>query len=192
MTESNQVYNMDNLWDIMSSDNSQWGIPGYKVPPLTVDCIKIKKDSDQLIFMDKVWKGKEVYPKPKLNIDKDGKEILPRKPSCYDPQEKSLNFGYSKEKEEALKELYKSKNRTLEEYVEKVNVEKLKEKAKIYRYDRITYFESITRQEKKNQKYFPHMEEIIQKTKEIIEKSPKKLIKSEEIKLKYANRGSIE
>ena len=36
------------------------------------------------------------------------------------------------------------------------------------------------------------MEEIIQKTKEIIEKSPKKLIKSEEIKLKYANRGSIE
>ncbi len=193
MTETtNQNSNMDNLWNIISSDNSgQFGIDGYIVPPRSVDCYKVKKDRDQLEFMEKVWKGKQVYPKPKENLDKDGKPIPTKRPNFFDEAEKILNFGYSKEKEDLLKEKYSSKNRPFQVDHDKLVVINEKEKAKFYRYDRITYFESLMKQGKKSNEHYPHMIQIIEKTKEDIAKLPKKMTLSEELKLKYSKRGSL-
>ena len=191
MTESNQNYNMDNLWDMISSDNQQFGIAGYVVPPRNVDCLKSKKDKEQLEFMEKIWKGKQLYPKPKEILDKDGKIIPAKRPNYFEELQKSKNFGYSKEKEEALKELYKNKNRPFNVDPDKLEIIKEKEKAKIYRYDRITYFDSLVRNGKKSYEHYPHMEQIVQKTKEEMEKSPKKMMYSEETKLKYSKKGSL-
>lgn len=192
MTETNQNYNMDNLWNIISSDNSgQFGIAGYVVPPRTVDCQKIKKDRDQLEFMEKVWKGKERYPKPKEILDKEGKVIPAKRPNFFEEMQKALNFGYSKEKEDAIKEKYSSKNREYQVDPEKIQIIKDKDKAKFYRYDRITYFDMLVKNGKKSYEHYPHMEQIIEKAKEEIAKSPKKKMFSEELKEKYDKRGSL-
>jgi len=192
MTETNQNYNMDNLWDIISSDNSgQFGIPGYVVPPRTVDCQKIKKDRDQLEFMERVWKGKQLYPKPKEIFDKEGILIPPKRPNFFDDMQKALNFGYSKEKEDAIKDKYSSKNRPYQVDPDKLEIIKEKDKAKFYRFDRVTYFDMLMKEGEKSYKHHPHMEQIIEKTKEEIAKSPKKMTLSEELKQKYSKRGSL-
>lgn len=193
MTEpTNQNYNMDNLWDIISSDNSgQFGIAGYVVPPRSVDCQKQKKDREQLEFMGKVWKGKQLYPKPKEILDKEGKVIPPKRPNYFEELQKAQNFGYSKEKEDVIKEKYSSKNRAYQVDPERLEVIKEKEKAKFYRFDRVTYFEMLVKQGKKSYEHYPHMEQIIEKTKEEIAKSPKKIMLSEELKQKYNKRGSL-
>lgn len=191
MTETNRNYNMDNLWNMLSSENEQFGIKGYKVPEQNIDCSKSKKEKEQFEFLEKVWKGKEFYPKPKEIYDKDGKPIPTKKPNYLDDILKVQNYGYSKEKEETLKELYKNKNRTYEVDHDKVVFTNEKEKAKYYKSDRITYFDMLTRNVKKSYEHFPHMEQIIQKAREDIEKSPKKLLSSDELKVKYSKKGSL-
>jgi hypothetical protein len=192
MTETNQNCNMENIWDIISSDNSgQFGIPGYVVPPRTVDCQKIKKNRDQLEFMEIVWKGKQLYPKPKEIFDKDGKLIPAKRPNFFEEMQKAQNFGYSKEKEDAIKEKYSSKNRSYQVDPDKIEIVKDKNKAKIYRYDRVTYFDSLIKQKKKSYEHYPHMEQIIEKAKEEIAKSPKKMMLSDELIQKYNKRGSL-
>jgi len=193
MTEQNQNYNnMDNLWNIMSSDNAtQFGIDGYICPPRTVDLAKTKKDRDQFEFMEKVWKGKQLYPKPKEVLDKDGKVIPTKRPNFLEDTLKQKNFGYSKEKEEAIKERYTSKNRPYQVDPDKLVIIKDKNKAKYYRFDRVTYFEMLMKNQKKSYQHYPHMEEIITKTKEEIANSPKKLSLTEELRQKYNKRGSL-
>ncbi len=141
--------------------------------------------------MNKVWKGKQLYPKPKEILDKDGKVIPPKRPNYFEEVQKAQSFGYSKEKEDAIKEKYSSKNRAYQFDPEKVEVIKEKEKAKFYRSDRVTYFEMLVKHGKKSYEHYPHMEQIIEKTMEEIAKSPKLMMLSDQLKQKYSKRGSL-
>ncbi len=193
MTEPlNPNYNMDNLWDIISSDNSNaFGLQGYICPPLTLDLKKIKEDREGFLFMEKVWKGKALYPKRKEVLDKDGKPVPVKRPNFFEDVERSKNFGYSKEKEDQIREKYSSKNRSYDIDPEKVEIIKDKNKAKFYRYDRITYFDMLMKNSKKSFQQYPHMEQILEKVKEHIDKSPKRMMSSDEMKIKYSKKGSI-
>ena len=50
----------------------------------------------------------------------------------------------------------------------KIKIIKEKNKAMIYRHDRITYFEGLIREIKKSKEIYPHMKQIIEKAKENI------------------------
>ena len=189
-TEQNSPFiNIEKLMEDFSGEIG--GVAGYRVPKNHTNCAKQRKDRDHFEFMEKVWKGKKAYPRPKENFDKDGKVILPKRPNYFNELFRSVDFGYSKEKENALKEIYERKNRPMSIDPNKLKIIKEKDKAKIYRHDRITYFEGLTLDIKKSKVIYPHMEKIIEKAKENMKKNPKKPSESETTKESYKKRGSL-
>lgn len=181
--------NMEKMWEDYTNEGI--GVQGYNVPKIQINCAKEKKDKENFEFMEKVWKGKQLYPKAKENYDKDGKLIPVKRPNYFDNLFKSINFGYSKAKENELKELYERKNRPMSIDPNKLVIIKDKNKAKYYKHDRITYFESLIKDMKKNREIHPHMESIIEKVKDDLKKSPKKPTESEAIRNSYKKRGSL-
>lgn len=182
--------NLDKMWEDFSGDGGL-GVHGYILPKHELNCAKERKKKDYFAFLEKVWKGKEKYPKAKENYDKDGKLIPVKRPNYFDDLFKSMNFGYSKEKDNELKELYSRKSRPISIDPNKIVIIKDKNKAKYYKHDRITYFESLVNEVKKGAKIYPHMESIIEKAKENIKNSPKQKSISESLKVKYDNKGSL-
>jgi hypothetical protein len=180
---------LERLWDDFTGEGI--GIQGYLVPKLSINCAKERQDKEQFKYMEKVWKGKEKYPKVKENFDKDGKLIPLKRPNFFDEIFKSLNFGYSKSKETELKEKYESKSRPFSIDHDKVVYIKDKNKAKYYKHDRITYFESLGIAVKKEAEIYPHMEAIIEKAKDKIKNNPNVKSESDLIKIKYEKRGSL-
>jgi hypothetical protein len=187
-TEQNSP-SLERLWE--DSTGEGIGIQGYLVPKLSINCAKERSDKEAFKFMEKVWKGKERYPKIKENFDKDGKLIPVKRPNYFDDIFKSINFGYSKTKETELKEKYEAKSRPFSIDRDKVVYIKDKNKAKYYRHDRITYFESLGNIVKKEAEIYPHMEVIIEKARDKIKNSPNIKSESETIKIKYEKRGSL-
>lgn len=191
MTSEFNSPSLERLWE--DSTGEGIGIQGYMVPKLSssINCAKQSKDRESLQFMEKVWKGKERYPKVKENFDKDGKLIPIQRPNYFDDIFKSINFGYSKTKETELKEKYDAKSRPFSIDRDRIVYIKDKNKAKYYKHDRITYFESLGNIVKKEQQIYPHMEAIIEKTKEKVKASPIQKSESEIMKVKYDKRGSL-
>jgi hypothetical protein len=187
-TEHNSP-NLEKLWENYTGEG--YGIPGYNIPRIEMNCAKNKKDKEYFEFLEKVWNGKQKYPSKKENLDKDGKQIPLKRPNFFDELFKSLDFGYSKTKETDLKEMYLRKGRPYSIEPNKIKVNKEKNKAKFYNHDRITYFESLVNECKKGEKIYPHMENIIEKAKEKIKNSPTKKNISETLKILYNNKGSL-
>lgn len=188
VTEHNSP-NLEKLWEDFTGEGM--GIQGYNIPRIEMDCAKRRKDLDYFDFLEKVWKGKEKYPKAKENLDKDGKIVPPKRPNYFDDLFKSMNFGYSKSKENDLKEMYERKGRPYSIEPNKIKINKDRNKAKFYNHDRITYFESLVKAVNKEGQFYPHMEQILEKVKESIKNSPQKKTISESLKALYNNRGSL-
>lgn len=180
----------------INHNEQQMILNGYKVPSLYVDCTKQKKDRDQAEFLEQVWKRKKSYPKQPEKLDKKGNVILPNRDNYFEILTKSHDFGYSSEKEENLKKLHSSHGRNYpspRNVIEKVDIIKEKEKAKLYKADRETVFDDMIYEEKKNQNIYPHMVNIVTKIKEELIKEKSENLKnlSEKIKEKYKNNGSL-
>ena len=91
-TEQNSLFiNIEKLMEDFSIEIG--GVAGYRVSKNHINCAKERKDKNHLEFMEKVWKGKQLYPRPKENFDKDGKAILPKRPNYFNELFKSMDFG---------------------------------------------------------------------------------------------------
>ena len=153
-------YNDNQLIVNTSSDINHYeqrmNLKSYKVPTLHVDCIKQKKDREQAEYLEQVWKRKKSYPKQTEKLDIKGNVILPYRGNYLDILTKSHDFGHSSEKEENLKKLHSSHGRNYpspRNIIEKVDIIKEKEKAKLYKADRETVFDDMIYEEKKKSKY---------------------------------------
>jgi len=194
---NSELPHIEKLWNAANCKfDNDWTIKEYRSPPLNVDCVKKKKERLQTEFFEKVWKGKQKYPKPIEKYDSKGNVIIPERGNYFEELAKKKDFGYSEENNQSIKKRHSGHNRSFNEensIIEVVEPNFDKQKAVLYKEDRETVFDDIILSVKKSEEVFKHKEDLVKKLKEEIEKEKSANIKSlsELIKEKYHNRGSM-
>lgn len=169
MDYSSNHMSVDDMWNLVNmKENSNFGIPGYDPQKVYFDPIKNKYDRETWEMHSKVWSHKDSYPKMKLPVDKDGKEIIPKRPNFIEEHIKSSKANFSQEKYDKFIEKLKEKGTSLEE-LEGIRVSKKKEEPKSVKKtfkERCTIIAEIINNEKKTLKYTEKIQELVDKTKE--------------------------
>jgi hypothetical protein len=192
-----EYHQINNLWNaVNAADNNSWAIKEYKSPRVDIDCVKRKKEREQIEFFEEVFKGQQKYPNPKEKYDSKGNSIIPERGNYFDILVKKKDYGYSDTDNEKIKKRHSNHNRSFNEensIVDVVEVNRDKKKAFFYKEDRETIFDDIITEAEKSEKLYPHKENIIKILKEEIKKEKSAIIKnlSEILKDKYKNKGSI-
>lgn len=195
--ETNVYNQIEKLWDISNTENnSDWGIKGYKVPPLNIDLAKNKKDREEYEIYEEFLKHKKSYTKVNEKYDRDGNIKVPQKESYFDTLVKQNSYEFNEDKEIRLKRKHSDHNRHFndeKDIINTVKVVKEKEKSILYREERETIFDELIKNQEKNEEVPSYKENIIKKVKDEIENEHSRNIKSlnEVIKEKYKNKGSF-
>ncbi len=166
----------DDMWTLMNKkENNNFGIAGYESPKIYFDHKRKKTDRENWEMHSKVWDQKDHYPKLKLPVDKDGKEILPKRPSFIEEIIKSKKANFSQEKFDKFVEKLKEKGTSIEEFegIKPKKSEEPKEVKRSYK-DRTTIIAEIFKEENKKHEFPPNLQEVVDKVKEKHAKYPPK------------------
>jgi hypothetical protein len=159
----------DDMWNLINhKENSTFGIPGYEPAKVYFDHLKNKNDRETWKMHSKVWSNKEHYPKLKLPLDKNGKEIIPQRPSFIEDYIKSKNANFSQEKFDKYVERLKEKGSSLEE-IEGIKIKKKEEEHKVNKKvfkERTTIISEVINDENKKYIFPEHVSQLIEKVKE--------------------------
>lgn len=183
------------MWSVVNKEANTFGIQGYEAAKKYIDHKKIKIENEAAELNLDVWAGKKHYPKPKLNLDAEGKPIIPTKINYIDEHLKQVNANFSQKKFDAFVEALKEKGKTLED-VERIKIMdqaviKDPNKAKFYKHDRKTYLADIIDDEKKKLVIPEGFAEIVEKIKEKHGRyGLPELSVFEKNKIKYKGKGS--
>ncbi len=196
MSKSSTITPND-MWNLISSEgNPSFGIAGYESPKQYFDTKRQKWEKANLELDTQVWAGKCKYPKPKYPEDKDGKIIIPTRPSYIQEHIKKQKSGFSTEKFEKYKEFLINKGSSIEE-IDGVKVKVKDDKNKnikgsLYRQNRQTMIEEIIVNENKRYKVSEEQQEKINIVKEKHNRNKSEFKNDiERMIAKYKSKGSI-
>lgn len=112
--ESKPVYqhpiSVDEMWSLSNREDKNWGIEGYEIHKNYFDSYQNKKLRERNDLNEKVWARRGHYPKKPVQVDKEGKPIILKRPNYLDEVVKVANSFYDKAKAEKWTEELKDKS----------------------------------------------------------------------------------